>query len=977
MDNITEELRVRITVEDADARQSVQDFGENVEKLKGQLKKLVSDTKQSFSDMAVGMKRAKFDEIFDPRAIEEYKKKAEVSLQGVAKDAEYQGKVMKRALELQRRDWKQWSEEMATASRQVRDEIKQMEESIKRMSSQSKTSFKEAGEEMKKLGENAAVVDEAVSNLEGRGKQAGEGFDFLGMKIRGLGDIVSLVFGTSIALMAVNALKDLVRWLKEAAQMGVEFSRSVYTLSVSVRALQRRGLDITFEDSLKMAQEISDLFGTFSFPSMVEGIGQLQLLTRNANLTTDQMRDLAKVAGSLSVLLGKDFNEAAREIGLYLSSGYAESLQRAGIMVSKMTIEQEAMADGVFKSYRQLTDQQRALYGYQAIMRQATDTIADAAEWQEQLGGRIEKANAKIANSTLTIGRLLAPVSALWAEIKARIIQAVEGILQMYILFTKFTESAVLSWKHAVQEFLDGAISLSEIFGRVRELFFEDLSERVEETFSVADPINRELGDAVEAVDDGAMQLQEALSNLADVIVDEMIKGKQRIRDAEIDLFRDLEAIDRKEIDKLADLWDDYVSDREDKIAKAELRIAQEIEKYNLNREQIIRQYNQKIEDAQEKYRQKEEDAEEKFQEKLRQLRENFLLSLEDAVRARDAYQIARLKRKFQMDKGRLEREFEQEKEARKDAYEDQKRDLEQQREERLRTLKEEHDLRLKQIEDNKNAELDLLEKKYKEEEADQIEAFERQRRERQIRYDQELDDIEQQAVDRIEQMAQKLDEQGEMVKNKLKAEAGHWEDTFGGDGEIEQSIYHFFDLLDELEGRVSGLDLSNFKVAPEGITGGSQEWYDWQGAGGGSDLETYIVKAGDTLSAIAQKFKVTVDAIVKLNRLSDPDRIFPGQKLIIPKAQFAQGGTLIARKPTMALFGEAGAEVASFSPINRVGANENRVFGGYVPGGTSKGERHEVLVSLGQDLEGRLIDGALNEVSRVFVKVQKATRRR
>ncbi len=42
-------------------------------------------------------------------------------------------------------------------------------------------------------------------------------------------------------------------------------------------------------------------------------------------------------------------------------------------------------------------------------------------------------------------------------------------------------------------------------------------------------------------------------------------------------------------------------------------------------------------------------------------------------------------------------------------------------------------------------------------------------------------------------------------------------------------------------------------------------------------------VASGDTLARIARRYDSTVEAIVKANSLSDPDRIYPGQKLKIP----------------------------------------------------------------------------------------------
>ena len=56
-------------------------------------------------------------------------------------------------------------------------------------------------------------------------------------------------------------------------------------------------------------------------------------------------------------------------------------------------------------------------------------------------------------------------------------------------------------------------------------------------------------------------------------------------------------------------------------------------------------------------------------------------------------------------------------------------------------------------------------------------------------------------------------------------------------------------------------------------------------GQGGGGE-ETYEVKSGDTLSKIGQHHGVSWQDIFEANKdtLKDPDKIFPGQKLHIPR---------------------------------------------------------------------------------------------
>jgi LysM repeat protein len=47
-----------------------------------------------------------------------------------------------------------------------------------------------------------------------------------------------------------------------------------------------------------------------------------------------------------------------------------------------------------------------------------------------------------------------------------------------------------------------------------------------------------------------------------------------------------------------------------------------------------------------------------------------------------------------------------------------------------------------------------------------------------------------------------------------------------------------------------------------------------------------YVVQSGDTLFAIAERFGVTVQAIVERNLLPSPDAIEAGQRLEIPEAK-------------------------------------------------------------------------------------------
>ncbi|NTU79554.1 MAG: LysM peptidoglycan-binding domain-containing protein [Chloroflexales bacterium] len=63
-----------------------------------------------------------------------------------------------------------------------------------------------------------------------------------------------------------------------------------------------------------------------------------------------------------------------------------------------------------------------------------------------------------------------------------------------------------------------------------------------------------------------------------------------------------------------------------------------------------------------------------------------------------------------------------------------------------------------------------------------------------------------------------------------------------------------------------------------------------------------YTVQAGDTLSALAERFATSVDELVAANGMTDPNDLQPGQTLIIPsllRTPLAATGAPLAGTPT------------------------------------------------------------------------------
>lgn len=53
------------------------------------------------------------------------------------------------------------------------------------------------------------------------------------------------------------------------------------------------------------------------------------------------------------------------------------------------------------------------------------------------------------------------------------------------------------------------------------------------------------------------------------------------------------------------------------------------------------------------------------------------------------------------------------------------------------------------------------------------------------------------------------------------------------------------------------------------------------------SPLNVYKVKAGDNLYSISRKLNISISSLIKLNKIAPPYKIFPKQKIILPKQNF------------------------------------------------------------------------------------------
>ena len=100
---------------------------------------------------------------------------------------------------------------------------------------------------------------------------------------------------------------------------------------------------------------------------------------------------------------------------------------------------------------------------------------------------------------------------------------------------------------------------------------------------------------------------------------------------------------------------------------------------------------------------------------------------------------------------------------------------------------------------------------------------------------------------------------------------------------EVQDFINHIYNAsVDTLVTEVKAGKYGNVPIRSDVLGPRFQEVQDKINHGSGSSQKVYIVKSGDTLSSIAAKFGTTYQKIARDNNISNPNLIYPGQRLVI-----------------------------------------------------------------------------------------------
>jgi hypothetical protein len=741
-----------------------------------------------------------------------------------------------------------------------------------------------------------------------------------------LGQVGRFIFGTVFGIGAVQAIRQVMEVFKEAINASLEFQQSLFTLEVAIRGLQRIGLDTTIANWDRRLEDLKKQFPIFSRKEFVDAASLAALMTREFGFTEAQIADLVRQSAILSEITGKDLNEAVRGITFAIGSGYFESLQRAGINISRQVVANEALAQGYKGVYNELEPVIRAQVTYSVIQNNLNAIQEDAGKIVETTTGQVKNLRARWEDFLITLG--------LTVTESENAKESIEGLALSLELLTEAIELAnSASDKDDIPLLLRALMLNLAPTSEEVEAFNEQMGilvDRLRELQGARDPILDDFlqrpGRVPRAITPAREREEERIAALAKDVVLELAEEIEKIEEesderrinAIIEYQNDVEDLKESHKQRLLDIEQKYQDRLSDINLRAEQRTADEIANNEFRVAEAIRKARFSREDAERKFRERELSAERKFQEKLRQLRENFLLDLEDAVRERDARQIIRLTRQYNLRRDQMIREEKLNKTDRQAQFQEDLRQIEQQKQERLRQLAIEHQRRLDAIalqaeRERNQAKIDWERQQEEEEKRD----FDAQQK-RSDRLNEQLNEIRENSQERINEILLGIAEERELTERELTAIGNLWDALYGPGGTVDVDVGYAIARMAQLEEmimRLNALKLSTSDIVPP------------------------------------QSFGRNIDNA-------------GGQ---------AEGGTIIARKPTVALFGEAGPEMATFTPLSKLGTQGTTAK--ITPMGDSmpRDGRIQLEMLLSPDLEARVVDNTLGELADINFAIEKA----
>ena len=783
------------------------------------------------------------------------------------------------------------------------NQVKELESVIKKLSASSGASFGQVGQYLKNLYASQVQlsgasketqvalkaafgqdVNNAIKNINQgikESEQSGKGFN----------QVLNLIRGTLVAIGVFRVFQFIEESIRKATETAQEFETSLYRLQNVERILSQSGIETSVQSLRDGIKEIKEQLPIFSEADITQQVSLIGIMTKDLGVTEQQIVDIAKAIGVLNIRSGEteDLLTTTNKVLTALVAPSGRGIASLGLDFSEANIKATAFKNGILEaseSFSDLTDHEKDMLKIAILLEGTGQELETVQKFLETNTGILAEQSAEWEDFLRIVGQAILPVKGIVKGIWIPLIQVSSRNLRLLMAGFVNLAAIVTATGTIIYNVFRGNLSSIREFNEIFSAIRSDLTERF-----FPEVAAEKIDEATGSIEDFAEEVQSL----------EELEGFDKLQ-------KDLEKLQEKIEETRAEFAQDWNMD----LALGPL--GREIEDFNIEMDRIREDYaikrkridedaNDKIADANKKHRQNEIDEEARFQEQLRQLREKFLFNLEDALRERDARQVLRLQRQYQMDKTALENEYALRQKAADEQHQNEIDRIKRERDDRLAELAEEERIKLQR----EREDFELKQARAAEDHAIEMER------------------LKQEISDRLMEFAQAIGEEYNLN---------------------EEGVNALYDLLQQYYG-------------PNGYFEGL---YDYS-------YKSMVAKAQAMLQQVNALIGQAQASILSANMLNPISSTFyNSDRDLLNIGPQANGGTYFANKPTIAMFGEAGPEFASFTPVRKMSGASGA---GSLPAQNGNG-KVDIELWLSPDLEARVVNTALTETANAVVRVKR-----
>lgn len=604
--------------------------------------------------------------------------------------------------------------ELTNATRSFAKQVEYAKMTVREFARDTGTNFNQAKKVLKDLDSQLSGTATSSVVFGGKGQEAwdkvGNAAEKSGNKMAKGFDVARIAMSIFLYDLVSRGISAITQFFGSAIKQAQEFEASLYRLQSAERILSEGGIEISVKGLKEGIQDVKKLLPIFSEQDITQTVGAISIATKEVGLQEEQILGLTRAAAIFNVQSARNETllESQSKLVNSIISPQAKTIGEYGIAFSRVTMEAKGLELGILRvgqSVAKLTDAQKAQIKYAIIMDAANANMENLGKYMDTNTARIQQNAAAWEDLKTSVGQALLPFIPLLTSIMTML----TGATNMAKVFFSIHASLIKAILSTIGQLVTGGIKLKETVAyfkyALKDLetqwikaffpqvpsnapeWFKRLHERTvgqQEETPTSQTVTPEMTGAAES---GASGYEDAVQESEEKIADIMQEARDKRLDIERDYQRKLQDIARDMANKLADIARDVARKREDALRDYNEKVA------DINRDAA-----ESTQEAIEDYNEKQEEAEQEHQDNLNKLREKYLMDLAEALHERDARQVLRLMRQYQIDKQAEIDNYTKEREESKRQLQLKLQDIEEERIQKLAAAQRELDEKLAQI---------------------------------------------------------------------------------------------------------------------------------------------------------------------------------------------------------------------------------------------------------------------------------------